>query len=295
MKSALYFFSFITALLISQISTAATYIAFKGKCDSKSAVKTGKIGDDFSSKPSKQFSCTALLLAENDDGSKFLTFMSDPKATDFLVLGGSGYTTAPASLGKVLTVLYVVPPGLKPTEAMTKIPAVGGCILSNLAVEKSSSVSCAAYSEINGTRTEYSFDFSVDSYGVTSDKPAAASGQNKSYLLHNGSDITAVFENGQMSLYYSKPKVSLASAGIDIGTLLFRGTANSGDIKGTAFVFKKGCQPMPYEVQGKASGDIGFELTGKGPVFGQGCAVKSYSWKSPHSRLVFMSDNRGND
>ncbi|WP_157195798.1 hypothetical protein [Bradyrhizobium sp. YR681] len=130
---------------------------------------------------------------------------------------------------------------------------------------------------------------------IASTTAVVAADHDRSYLLHNGSEIIATFNRGEMRMYYEKPKPSLRQAGIDQGTLLFQGTANDGHIKGTAFVFRKGCPPAPYEVEGRAQGDVGFELSGPGPKFGAGCAVLGLSWTSPHSRLTFVSDNRGID
>ena len=130
---------------------------------------------------------------------------------------------------------------------------------------------------------------------IASPAAAIAADEGKSYLFHNGSEIVATFDRGAMRMYYEKPKPALRQAGIYQGTLLFQGTANDGHIKGTAFVFRKGCPPTPYEVEGRAQGDVGFELSGPGPKFGAGCAVLGLSWSSPHSRLNFVSDNRMND
>ena len=125
---------------------------------------------------------------------------------------------------------------------------------------------------------------------------AIAHSDSKSYLLHNGSEIVAMFDGAIMSMYYAKPKAGLKSAGIDHGTLLFRGQIKDGRIKGTAFAFRKGCPPAPYDVEGlTANGDIGFELAGAGPVFRPSCQVAGTSWKSPHSRLVFSYDSQYDD
>lgn len=117
----------------------------------------------------------------------------------------------------------------------------------------------------------------------------------KSSLLHNGSGVIAEVSGQEMSIYYSKPRTGLLEVGISAGTLLFRGSVLDGNIKGVAFAFRKNCPPEPYDVQGRAHGDVGFELTGPGPMFGPACKVSGSSWKSPHSRLVFWADNSLNE
>ena len=76
---------------------------------------------------------------------------------------------------------------------------------------------------------------------------------------------------------------------------MFQGAAAKGRIAGRAFAFKKGCAPAPYEVSGRFIGDASIELAGPGPVFGKGCFEGKLSWKSPHSKLAFDFDNRGDD
>lgn len=103
---------------------------------------------------------------------------------------------------------------------------------------------------------------------------------------HNGSTMKVSFDDGV--IIYREPKDSIAGT-VPVGQVLFRGKMTvNGRISGTAYVFKRGCAPAPYAVEGRDT-DPGFVLTGKAPVRGAGCEVIGYSSDSPNARLRFRN------
>lgn len=109
--------------------------------------------------------------------------------------------------------------------------------------------------------------------------------QAGSKYMHNGSLMRVYWddEGDGMAIRYLRPKTSL---GVKAGTTLFRGamTAN-GRTYGRAFVFKDGCTPAQYQVEGKSIGND-IVLTGKAPFFGDDCEVLGYA-TTGHSTLKF--------
>jgi hypothetical protein len=105
---------------------------------------------------------------------------------------------------------------------------------------------------------------------------------------HNGSTIVAQYKYG--NLRYMDVKPSLRGL-VDRGMAAFSGNIERrGKAHGTAYVFKKGCPFIPYEVSGQYDPSIpGYVLTGKYPVRSKkGCDVVSWSSKGANARLVFV-------
>lgn len=74
------------------------------------------------------------------------------------------------------------------------------------------------------------------------------------------------------------------------GTVLFEGKKVGNEIYGTAYVFKRGCQPAGYGVRGLVdpSNQTHVILYGSAPVRQRGgCAVVGYNPQSRNSRLEF--------
>ena len=110
---------------------------------------------------------------------------------------------------------------------------------------------------------------------------------------HNGSIVIIDAEKGL--IVYDKPKRSIAGT-VAPGTVLFRGKPwNSGDpdavIRGTAYVFKKGCPAAGYEVRGLYHHDFQIaQLTfeGAAPVRSKAsCDIVGHSSTSGNAKLRF--------
>jgi hypothetical protein len=114
---------------------------------------------------------------------------------------------------------------------------------------------------------------------------------------HNGSRMVVDFDKG--TIRYAKPKASLAGTVLP-KTVLFEGTFTSessiddkASVKGTAFIFKKGCDPAPYPVTGFFDG-AAISLSGVAPIRAKNsCAIVGTSSKSPHSHLTFYPIGEG--
>jgi hypothetical protein len=104
---------------------------------------------------------------------------------------------------------------------------------------------------------------------------------------HNLSVIHWFVVGNDIKTTYAKPKPSLAAAGVKEDTVLFEGIYEGNRIVGTAYAFKSGCAPAPYDVIGWEQGKE-IILRGPGPVRSKsGCDVIGYSAKSPHAELKF--------
>jgi hypothetical protein len=108
------------------------------------------------------------------------------------------------------------------------------------------------------------------------------------FFDHNGSTIIAQYKYG--NLRYMKVKPSLRGL-VQEGMAAFSGQLEwRGAVHGTAYVFKKGCPFVPYEVKGKYDPSIpGYVMTGAYPVRSKkGCDIVGYSTKGANARLVFV-------
>ena len=105
-------------------------------------------------------------------------------------------------------------------------------------------------------------------------------------VAHNGSQMVLTkTENGRVEIRYSIPRLGLS---VKEGDLLFEGQAGvRGRYTGTAYVFKDGCPPAPYTVEGKdVRGDI--VLVGNAPIRKPGsCEIIGSKLHGRNSRLVF--------
>jgi hypothetical protein len=110
-------------------------------------------------------------------------------------------------------------------------------------------------------------------------------------LNHNGSIMSLVEgDGGSRIIYYQAPRSAMAELGVRQGTLLFQGYEANGHWLGTAYVFKRGCLPIPYHVEGSLQsnyyGGRYVRLRGPAPFEYIGCTPFSYSWDH-NSDLVF--------
>lgn len=86
---------------------------------------------------------------------------------------------------------------------------------------------------------------------------------------HNGSVINWFVVNGEATATYATPKASLLASGIREGSVVFKGFEEGTRISGTAYSYRNGCAPAPYEVVGYFSGN-NIVLSGPSPVRAKG-------------------------
>lgn len=107
---------------------------------------------------------------------------------------------------------------------------------------------------------------------------------------HNGS-LMVLEENGKKRrLVYAEPRGTLGTAGVTKGTVLFDGEEKAdGRLAGYAKLFRAGCDPVDYFVEGsldKSKGEI--LLQGQAPIYsGSGCKITGYSDDNTASSLSF--------
>ena len=107
---------------------------------------------------------------------------------------------------------------------------------------------------------------------------------------HNGS-LMVLEENGKKrKLVYAEPRGTLDTAGVKKGTVLFDGEEKTdGRLAGYAKLFRAGCDPVDYFVEGsldKSKGEI--LLQGQAPIYsGSGCKITGYSDDNTASSLKF--------
>jgi hypothetical protein len=109
--------------------------------------------------------------------------------------------------------------------------------------------------------------------------------------LHNGSMMHVNKGGGEIRYY--EPKSSISGT-VQQGTVLFHGEFKNatglearGTVAGTAYVFKKGCEPAPYPVSGTYNA---YSITMKGAApkrAKDSCAILEATQSSPHSVLKF--------
>ena len=132
-------------------------------------------------------------------------------------------------------------------------------------------------------------DFGIDTFAPKPYPPANVKGDD---YLHNGSTMYVNPALGLIS--YKAPKSSIART-VHSGDVVFQAKPwDPSDhrmlIEGTAYTFKKGCEPAPYYVTGQHQQDGTLVLRGAAPVRDKrSCAVKGYSYSSGNAELVFTS------
>ncbi|MBD9372899.1 hypothetical protein IB238_09745 [Rhizobium sp. ARZ01] len=127
---------------------------------------------------------------------------------------------------------------------------------------------------------------------TVSDEDAQAMIDNRSIFDHNGSAMNIDPSRG--TIVYRDPKKSIAGT-VKSGALLFKADApwdpydDKTIVKGTAYVFKKGCDPAPYEVSGRQQGWHTLVLKGVAPVRAKNsCKVIGHKMNG-NSTLKFVS------
>ena len=109
---------------------------------------------------------------------------------------------------------------------------------------------------------------------------------------HNGSVV--VIDPNAETIVYRDPKKSISGM-VKSGALLFEATRpwdpydDDAVIKGTAYVLKRGCDPVPYKVSGRQRGWHTLILKGAAPIRqNDGCNVVGYKMNG-NSILKFIS------
>ena len=107
------------------------------------------------------------------------------------------------------------------------------------------------------------------------------------FMGHNGSTIQEFGEIGSDRIEYRYSSVRPGLSARE-GDVLFRGTKSSrGAVKGTAYVFKRGCPPAGYAVVGWQTNER-VVLRGAAPVHAAGsCAVARHDPNAASSTLTF--------
>jgi hypothetical protein len=109
---------------------------------------------------------------------------------------------------------------------------------------------------------------------------------------HNGSRVTLEENGTKRTLTFANPSAALEKAGVKSGAVLFDGQVKKdGRVSGYAKIFKAGCDPVDYFVEGTIDGAKGeMVLQGQAPVYsGKDCKIKGYSEDNKDSMLVFRS------
>ena len=114
--------------------------------------------------------------------------------------------------------------------------------------------------------------------------PAAAD----SLWSHNGSLVRLHGEGSERHFEYVQPRSGLRSAGVQSGTVLFRGQVAGKRYSGTAYRFSSECGPIGYTVEGAISEGKGLTLKGRVPIRNRRCRVTGHS----DDVLVFRPQER---
>ena len=119
-------------------------------------------------------------------------------------------------------------------------------------------------------------------------QPAAAYDERYE-AWHNGSRMMVTIEEDAFVITYEKPKRSLRKHGVRSGTVLFSGHIDGRRVEGEAFVFRDGCDPEPYQVEGIYNSDQrSFTLKGASPRRETGgCEIVDYVNSGSNAKLKF--------
>lgn len=107
---------------------------------------------------------------------------------------------------------------------------------------------------------------------------------------HNGSLVRLELKEKKVRLVYAQPRGILGTAGVKQGTVLFDGEIKSdGRYAGYAKLFRKGCEPVDYFVEGSRDNNKGeILLQGQSPIYaGDGCKITGYTEEGSASSLKF--------
>jgi hypothetical protein len=107
---------------------------------------------------------------------------------------------------------------------------------------------------------------------------------------HNGSLVRLEEKEKKVRFVYAQPRDGLGQAGVKQGTVLFDGELKAdGRLAGYAKLFRKGCDPVDYFVEGSRDNTKQeILLQGQAPVYaGEGCKITGYTDEGSGSSLKF--------
>ncbi|MER0236778.1 hypothetical protein [Fulvimarina sp. MAC8] len=119
------------------------------------------------------------------------------------------------------------------------------------------------------------------SFGFIAFVPEArGQGCDTAVYQHNGSRMLIhACSSGGITIGYDRPRQGMRAQGVRPGTMLFRGRfwgsggPNLRRVRGTAHLFKRGCNPAGYEVEGYWMENNTLQIGGWAPVRKNGCRV----------------------
>lgn len=123
---------------------------------------------------------------------------------------------------------------------------------------------------------------------VTSTATLAPMAARAEMFDHNGSLMIVNYDHNDIR--YDTPSDRMGRV-VRPGDPAFTGhIQRRGEIEGTAYVYKKGCNFVFYKVSGRYDPAIpGYVMTGAAPIREKkGCGVVGYTMKSPNARLVYV-------
>jgi hypothetical protein len=106
----------------------------------------------------------------------------------------------------------------------------------------------------------------------------------KSLWNHNGSEMVLEAHGQDRRIFYWAPRDGLSATQ---GSVLFVGQRVGNSYTGMARLYRSGCDPVDYEVNGVISDELDFTLYGAAPVR-QGCTVVGYENSGPNTTLRFQ-------
>jgi uncharacterized membrane protein len=92
---------------------------------------------------------------------------------------------------------------------------------------------------------------------------------------HNGSKLKWISDGQKRSAVYFELRDGLSAAGISVGTVLFEGYRKGAALTGKSFLFRKGCQPLAFDVAATITDEQSITLTGNAPIRTAGCEIGS--------------------
>jgi hypothetical protein len=113
---------------------------------------------------------------------------------------------------------------------------------------------------------------------VTPDRSPPERSHPPSLWAHNGSTVYLVAQGTSREFHYEQPRAGMIEAGARSGTLLFKGVTREGNYEGIAYIFKHGCNPVPYQVNGPIlDGGRRVFMRGQAPNLNTRCQITGYS------------------